>query len=678
MIDIAAVGSYSRRQLLASASLAEVSPVTRSCRKSSLRAALGLLLVLAAPLTLQAKDNWTSVRSQNFQLVGNASEKDIRLVANRLEQFRSVFALLFPTTKLTSPVPTTVIVFKSDGSYKPFKVNQNVAGYFQPGEDVNYITLTAETASEEHPFRTIFHEYVHLLIENTMGPTVPVWFNEGLAEYYSTFEITDENRKVILGDLIRNHVLYLRETKFLPLRTLLAVDHKSPYYNEGNKMNIFYAESWMLMHYLLQGEHQKRRSQLVHFLELLRSNTTIDDAFQQAFQINLEAFEKDFRAYVQGAKYMATAVTFEKKLDFDSEMQSAPLTEAEAQAYLGDLLLHTHRLSDAEIRLQQALTLNPELPMAETSFGMLRFRQGRLADARQYLEKAVAGNSQNYLAHFYYAYALSGLTLEGSQVVSSYSSEEAAKMRAELKKAIELKSDFPESYALLGFINVVRNEEVDETIALLKHALTISRAGQRVPFMLAQLYMRKENFAEARQLLEPIARNSPNPQMKLEAQSLLDGVTRTEEQIAKFKEMEKQAATGGGDSQPRLRRTDGTTEVVSVSSASDWNTLLSQSLRKPLDGETRVEGILKSIECNARGITFLIQTGDRLLKLHSNNFERVTITAYTGDISGEITCGPRKPENLVVMTYVAAKDKSKVDGELSALEFVPKDFVLKQ
>src|SRR5258705_3622428 len=114
MIDIAAAGSYSRRQLLASASLAEVSPVTRSCRKSSLRTVLGLLLVLAAPLILQAKDNWTSVRSQHFQLVGNASEKDIRLVANRLEQFRSGFALLFPATKLTSPVQTTEIALKSD------------------------------------------------------------------------------------------------------------------------------------------------------------------------------------------------------------------------------------------------------------------------------------------------------------------------------------------------------------------------------------------------------------------------------------------------------------------------------------------------------------------------------------------------------------------------------------
>src|ERR1700730_12921283 len=249
-------------------------------------------VALAGPLAVQAKDNWISVRSQNFQLVGNASAKDIRLVANRLEQFRTVFALLFPALKLNSPVPTTVIVFKSASSYKPFKVNPNVTGYFQPGEDVNYITLTSEKSSEDQPFRTIFHEYVHLLVENTIGATVPLWFNEGLAEYYSTFDITDENRKVLLGDLIRNHVLYLREQKLLPLRTLFAVDYKSPYYNEGNKMNIFYAESWMLMHYLLQGESQRRRPQLARLVELIGANGKIEDAFQQAFQTSVDAFEK--------------------------------------------------------------------------------------------------------------------------------------------------------------------------------------------------------------------------------------------------------------------------------------------------------------------------------------------------------------------------------------------------
>lgn len=45
-----------------------------------------LLLTHASSLVALAKDNWISVRSQNLFLVGNASEKDIRQVANRLEQ----------------------------------------------------------------------------------------------------------------------------------------------------------------------------------------------------------------------------------------------------------------------------------------------------------------------------------------------------------------------------------------------------------------------------------------------------------------------------------------------------------------------------------------------------------------------------------------------------------------
>ena len=637
------------------------------------------LLCLATFSTARAKDNWTSVRSQNFQLIGNASDKDIRLVANRLEQFRTVFALLFPALKLNSPVATTVIVFKSDSSYKPFKVNPNLAGYFQPGEDVNYITLTTEKASEDQPFRTIFHEYVHLLVDNTIGASLPLWFNEGLAEYYSTFDITDENRKVILGELVTNHVLFLRETKLLPLRTLFAVDYKSPYYNEGNKMNIFYAEAWMLTHYLLQGEKQKRRPQLARFVDLIRSNVTVDQAFQEAFQTSVDVFEKDFRSYVQGAKYMATSVTFEKKLDFDSEMQSAPLTEAEAQAYLGDLLLHTRRFDEAETHLQQALALSPDLPMAEASLGMLRVKQKRLEEAKQYLEKAVAANSQNYLAHYYYAYALSGLGVTRDQVVRSYSPEVAATMRSELRKAIALKSDFAESYALLGFINVVRNEEVDETIALLMRALTMSRANQRVRFMLAQLYLRKENFAEARHFLEPLARNSPNPEMQQQAQSLLERVTRTEEQSAKFKAMQKEAAAGNENSPPRLaRRPEGVTATDIGSAEPDWNTLLAQSLRKPKEGETRVQGILTTIECNAKGITFKVRAGDRIIQLHTDNFERMDITAFTSEVTGEIKCGPRKPENAVVITYVAAKNARQIVGEAAALEFVPSNFVLKQ
>ncbi|MGH9875837.1 MAG: peptidase MA family metallohydrolase, partial [Pyrinomonadaceae bacterium] len=353
-----------------------------------------------------AKDKWISVRSKNFLLIGNANEKDIRQVGVRLEQFREVFSRLFTSLKIDSPVPTTVIVFKNDDSYRPFKINANTAGYFQPGPDVNYITLalSRDVNTQQDPFSIILHEYTHLLVRNTSGK-VPTWFNEGLAEYYSSFSITAD-QKVVMGRPIASHVYQLRDSKMLPLRTLFQVDQKSPYYNERDKQSIFYAESWALVHYLMLGKDGQRLTQLGKFMELISAGTPMEQAFQQSFAMTFESMENELRAYVQRDRYPILSGSFQSKVGYDSAMQAAPLSEAEAQAYLGDLLLKSNR-ADAEVYLQKALALDPDLPMANASLGLLRMRQGKHDEARKRLERAVAASSQNYLIHYYYAYALS-------------------------------------------------------------------------------------------------------------------------------------------------------------------------------------------------------------------------------------------------------------------------------
>jgi hypothetical protein len=237
-----------------------------------------------------AKDNWTSVQSKNFFLVGNGSDKDIKQVAVRLEQFREVFTHLFPRMRFNTPIPTTVVVFKSQSSFGPFKPGPNLVGYFQPGQDVNYIH-DDRAPGDQDPYKVIFHEYTHLLVNNTLD-TAPLWFNEGLAEYYSTFSITDD-QKFVLGRAIANHVFLLRDSKMLPLRTLFEVDHKSPHYNERNKQSIFYAESWALVHYLIIGK-EGRLEQLGKFIDLLTTKMTKEEAFKQAFQMTFEAMGESY------------------------------------------------------------------------------------------------------------------------------------------------------------------------------------------------------------------------------------------------------------------------------------------------------------------------------------------------------------------------------------------------
>jgi tetratricopeptide (TPR) repeat protein len=391
-----------------------------------------LLAVLPAVRPVSAKDNWVSVRSKNFFLIGNASEKEIRQVGARLEQFREALSHLFSKANFSSPVPTTVVVFKSDSAYRPFKSIASSSGYFQPGLDVNYITLTTEARGDQDQFSIIYHEYTHLFVNNNSG-NVPAWFNEGLAEVYSTLSVTDE-QKVVLGRPIASHVLLLRDKKMLPLKLLFQVDHQSPYYNERDKQSVFYAESWALMHNLVLGKNGERVPQVGKFIELMSANVPVEQAFQQAFGMDIERMEKELREYINNDRYPIISGHFVNKLGVDTAMQSASLTEAEVQGYLGDLLLHSDR-AEAEGYLQKAIALDPDLAMAHASLGMLRVRQGKSSEARESLARAAAANSQNYLIHYYYAYALSREGANDAELLTSFAPGNVDKMRAELKKA---------------------------------------------------------------------------------------------------------------------------------------------------------------------------------------------------------------------------------------------------
>jgi hypothetical protein len=209
--------------------------------------ALLCLVICFSHTSVSAKDEWVKIRSKNFQLVGNAAEKDIRRVAVKLEQFRETFRQIFTKVNFSSPVPTNVIVFKNDKSFRDFKpVGDDgkrtdwVAGYFLGGEDVNYIVLSTE-GEKSFTYRTIFHEYIHYLVDNDIGRSnVPPWFNEGLAEYYEMFEI-ENDQKVTLGGLNQNHLLLLQQNKLIPFETFFNVDNYSLQRQGHNSAGLFYA-----------------------------------------------------------------------------------------------------------------------------------------------------------------------------------------------------------------------------------------------------------------------------------------------------------------------------------------------------------------------------------------------------------------------------------------------------
>ena len=193
-----------------------------------LAVSLCLLLVVSQHTSI-AKDTWISVRTKNFFLVGNAGEKDIRQVGLKLEQFREVFTRLFPKITFNTPVPTTVIVFKSDNSYRAIQTQSKYRRILSVG--------TGRQLHHAHDRSPRPAGSVHRHLSRVHTPArqqhfrdVPLWFNEGLAEYYSTFRSPTIKRSC--SEPIGSHVFLLRESKMLPLKTLFEVDHKSPHYNE--------------------------------------------------------------------------------------------------------------------------------------------------------------------------------------------------------------------------------------------------------------------------------------------------------------------------------------------------------------------------------------------------------------------------------------------------------------
>lgn len=628
-----------------------------------LTVSLCLLVVVSQHTTVYAKDTWVSVRTTNFFMIGNASEKDIRKVGLKLEQFREVFTNLFPNMRFNTPVPTTVVVFKNDGSFAPFRPRETTAGYFQPGSDVNYIALTTAVRGQQDPLNVIFHEYTHLLVENTFE-SAPVWFNEGLAEYYSTFSMTDD-QKVVLGSPISNHVFLLRESNMLPLRTLFEVDHKSPHYNESKKSSIFYAQSWALMHYLIIGKAGKVE-QLGKFMELLRTKAPMEQAFQKAFETPFEVMEKDLREYVKKDRYNVLKAHFERKLELDINAEARPLTEAEAQAYLGDLLLHSHR-EEAYTYLEKALKLDPNLTMAHASIGMAYFREGKVNEALASLERAVAGDSKNYLAHYYYAFILSRANADGP-TTTGLPLEIVTKARDHLQKAIALRPDFPESYNLLAFLNLITGQGVDESIAQMKRLLANSPGKHDHIYMLGQLYLRKEDYKMARELMAVVAKSNAEEQMRSHAEQILKQIQQYEDARARFEEA-KRDGKRNGQREPIM--VYGPNATRTPDTPPDPSSYLREVLRTPGAGETQIQATLVKIECEPKGgIVFVMQTANGLLRLRTEKFDDIELTTYDPKVAGEITCGDRELKNVVIVCYLP-------NGVLKSIEFVPADFKLK-
>lgn len=420
-----------------------------------LAGAIAALLALALPVFAAAPeppDDWVRLETPHFVLFGDAQARKVAEIADELERLRAVLGRLTRGKEVHLPAPTRVYVFRSNEAMTPYKPRWEgrpspVAGWFLGSEDENLIALSARWNDDPRPL--VFHEFVHEYLHAALPPA-PQWFDEGVAEYYSTFQSTGDRARV--GRPVEHHVRLLSEVGWMPIPRLFAVERDSPEYNEADKQGVFYAESWAVVHYLLNGD-PARSGQLGRLFEASQKGAIDEATFRRITGDDFASFEGKVRSYVRGGRFPFAAFDLEPVATAPSE--ATPLAPAEALARLGALLDRTDpsRGDEAEEIFRAALALDPRRPVALSGLATIRERQGATVEAGFLHDEAIASPGADAVV-WYRAGAFLLRTQSGRRFVPGALSPETCdaieRARAALEEALRIDPGLAIARARLG------------------------------------------------------------------------------------------------------------------------------------------------------------------------------------------------------------------------------------
>lgn len=338
---------------------------------------LTMLVLWVIPVDLASaalppeKHTWLEVRTPNFVIIGDAPERRLRDAGNSSERLLKLLEGL-SAQGAKSPVPTFLYAFKSRESYEPYGLWYDgkpikATGYFMRRQHANFMVVVSNDFSKAR--ETVQHELTHYVMSYAQ-PEIPLWLNEGIAEFYSTFEVSGGTSSI--GKHLPNHLNWLLQNGWIPIRELFRVDHGSPLYNESDRRGVFYSQSWLLTHYLLLGSDDGA-VQLAKFLDFQR-NRPMEQAFLEAFERSPEELEKELSKYLKSPRFKYRRVKVPKD-DLKDQMVTRSLSRAEVLAHLGELLATQRgRRADAEEHLQAALDLDPDSVRARVGMALLTSR----------------------------------------------------------------------------------------------------------------------------------------------------------------------------------------------------------------------------------------------------------------------------------------------------------------
>ena len=524
---------------------------------TSLLPALLVAVVLAAPAPAAEPSPWLEIHSTHFIVITDAGEKKGKEVALRFEQMRAVFGTLLMKERINQPVPLTVLAFKNDKTYyqsAPLRQGQpiGVPGFFVPGEDQDFFVLNL---FEEESWRAVAHDFAHLLL-NYNYPPVPGWFDEGLAEYFGSIRLDDKKYEIggdpelqsrFSEDLLqkqqekRNPPKSLTELLggqvWLSLPDLLTMKHDTSTYTEGMHHTLFYAQSWMTVHYLL---HEKKLPETGTYFNLVENQRVpVEEAIQKAYGMTPSQFDQAVKDYFHSLTPLFAALDASRQPDTkitppqvyqfpeivgpnDSTITSNRLNEMDARALTAEVKVRISDRREAALKELHELATTPD-PTAKTATERKSSREkdetsaplvasagneiahrvlaydhiqhGEFDGAAEELSDAAALNPGDMWIRYY-------LSLLKYRIAQSKHAQIVGlpNMMQDLRAVLEWYPEFADAYDLMAMARMEGGGPVAAMQAE-RAAMQLSPRNQSYRFHMAEIYIADKKWEAARALL---------------------------------------------------------------------------------------------------------------------------------------------------------------------------------
>lgn len=643
-----------------------------SRRSIALVIALAALAFLPGPAAGHAADKpalWVEVRTPHLTVYSDGGAKTARRIATRFEQIRNVFLQTLSHIRVDPGQPIIILAARNEKSLAALlpklyakKGGVRPTGLFNAGPDRNYIVLRAD-ASGDFAYHTLYHEYTHL-VTHLNARYLPAWLEEGYAEFFGNTRITGRN--VSLGWAPQGEIEFLRQSRLLPLAQLFRVDHHSPYYNEAAKANVFYAESWALVHMLLLDPAYAKSNRLSAYGAAVNAGADPVEAGRRAFG-DLAKLQRRLESYVRLERGYPHA---ELRSPIDRIQKSfavRTLSQPETDTLLGNFFVARDRPAIARPLLERALRAAPDSAAANEGLGSLELRVGDRQAATRYFARAVQLHSPSFLAYYYRAITLLDTAPPGSSP--------SAEAEQTLRKAVALNPRFSPAYAALAEDYARQPGKLDQALQAARKAVSLSPSDWRAQLALALVLAGREQFDQARTIARRVASTAPGRAAAAAASAALASIAKRERYQAQLRRYGAPPVPAPPSSpQPMiLDRQNGTpahpNSPTPVPSAAAQPPPAAPAVPAAVRPNVRLFGMtgrITAARCAPAPEALLtLSLGGITMKLHATNLSQVTFRNAAGARTHPTACA-RLAGKAVHIRYTLTHEKP-YDGEISSI-----------